>query len=49
MSFVRLKEKFKAMGLLPVKLVERKPPKSLGNAINNKKFDKTGNLIMLLK
>jgi hypothetical protein len=43
MSFVRLKEKFKAMGLLPVKLVERKSPQSLGNAANNTKFDKTGN------
>jgi hypothetical protein len=53
-SFVKLKEKFKAIGLFPVKLVERKSPQSLGDAANNTKFDKTGNntptnLIVLFK
>ena len=54
MSFVKLKEKFKAMGLLPVKLVAKKSSHNLGKAANRTKLNKTGNitpkiLIKLLK
>jgi hypothetical protein len=50
-NFVKLKEKFNAIGLLPVKFVERNPPQSLGDIKNSTKFDRTGKItpISLIK